>query len=134
MTDLMSPEGVIMLALAGILDIIGIICLILWLVAGIGGVLSYIPDIIGIGFFGFWMFMRSQGEKTQEESVGEVSEAVAKHKRKVRRAKKVFQKGAKRAGKHGLKFLGAMIGELIPLLGALPFWTIFVLLELKEDK
>lgn len=123
-----------MLALAGILDIIGIICLILWLVAGIGGVLSYIPDIIGIFFFGFWIFIRSQEEKTYKETRKEVAGEVAEHKRKIQAAKKAFKKGAKRASKRGFKFLFAMVGELVPLLGALPFWTIFVLLELKGEK
>ncbi|MCK4355237.1 hypothetical protein KAW43_02760 [Candidatus Parcubacteria bacterium] len=134
MSDLMSPEGVVMLALAVMLDIIGIICLILDLVFGIGEVLSYIPDFIGIGFFGLWILMRSQEEKTYKQARGEVASAVAEHKRKVQAAKKAFKKGAKRAGKRGFKFLFAMVGELIPLLGALPFWTIFVLLELRGDK
>ena len=132
MSGLTSPEGVVMVSLAVMLDILGILCLILWLAFGIGGILSYIPDMIGIFFFGFWMLMRSQENKTYKEARGEVAGEVAEHHRKVQTAKKAFKKGAKRASKSGLKFFAAMIGELIPLLGALPFWTIFVVSELKE--
>ncbi len=123
-----------MLASAALLDVIGIICLILDLIVGIGEVLSYIPDIIGIGFFGFWMLMRAQEEKTYKETKEELAGEVAEHRRKIRAAKKTLKKGVKRTAKHGLRFLGAMIGELIPLLGALPFWTLFVFLELNEKK
>jgi hypothetical protein len=132
MSGLTSPEGVTMVSLAVMLDILGIICLILWLAAGIGGILSYIPDIIGIFFFGFWMVMRSQEEKTYKETRTEVAGEVAEHHRKVQTAKKALKKGAKRASKRGFKFLLAMLGELIPLLGALPFWTMFVVSELRE--
>jgi hypothetical protein len=132
MSGLTSPEGVTMVSLAVMLDILGILCLILWLAAGVGGILSYIPDIIGIFFFGFWMFMRSQEDKTYKETRTEVAGEVAEHHRKVQTAKKVFKKGAKRAGKRGFRFLLAMLGELIPLLGALPFWTMFVVSELRE--
>ena len=121
-----------MVSLAVMLDIIGILCLILDIVVGIGEIFSFIPDMIGIFFFGFWMLMRSQGEKTYKQSRGEVAGEVAEHHRKVQTAKKAFKKGAKRAGKRGFRFLLAMLGELIPLLGALPFWTMFVVSELRE--
>ena len=132
MAGLTSPEGVIMVCLAVMLDILGIICLILWLAAGVGGILSYIPDIIGIFFFGFWMLMKSQEDKTYKESRTEVASEVAEHHKKVKTTKKVFKKGAKRASKSGIKFFAAMLGELVPLIGALPFWTMFVVSELKE--
>lgn len=132
MSGLTSPEGVTMVSLAVMLDIIGFICLILWLAAGIGGILSYIPDIIGIFFFGFWMFMKSREKTTYKETRTEMAGEVAEHHRKVQTAKKVLKKGAKRASKSGLKFFAAMLGELIPLLGALPFWTMFVVSELRE--
>ena len=44
-----------------------------------------------------------------------------------------LQKMAKKGTKKGLRFGLSSLGELIPLLGALPFWTIFVILELKQD-
>lgn len=132
MSDILNPEGVLMLFLAGMLDLIGIICLILDAVFSIGEILSPIPDFIGICFFGIWIFMRSQGEKTKKESMKEVSGAAAEHKKRVAKTKKIFQKGTKKASKKGLKFVLAMFGELIPFLGALPFWTIFVYSELKQ--
>ena len=132
MSGLTSPEGVIMVSLAAMLDILGIICLILWIAAGIGGILSYIPDIIGIFFFGFWMLMKSREDKTYKETRTEMASEVAEHHKKIKTAKKAFKKGAKRASKSGLKFFAAMLGELVPLIGALPFWTMFVVSELKE--
>ena len=132
MSGLTSPEGVVMVSLAIMLDIIGIICLILDLVFGIGEILSFIPDIIGIFFFGFWIFMKSQEDKTYKQARTEITSEVAEHHREVQAAKKAFKKGAKRASKRGIKFFAAMLGELIPFLGALPFWTIFVVSELRK--
>ncbi len=131
--SLLSPEGVLMLFLAGILDLIGVICLILDLVFGIGEILSYIPDGIGILFFGGWLLMRSQGEKSKEEAKEEVTEKIAEHRRAIEKRKKMLKKGVKKGSKRGLRFGLSALGELIPFLGALPFWTIFVFLELKSD-
>ena len=117
-----------MLFLAGLLDIIGIICLILDLLFGIGEVLSYIPDGIGICFFGFWVIFRSQTKEAGKEKKEELKEQLAE-----RRKKRLKKKIAKKGGKKALRFGLAALGELIPLLGAMPFWTIYVYLELKSD-
>lgn len=131
--DLFSPEAILMLFLAGLLDLIGVICLILDLVFGIGEILSYIPDGIGILFFGAWVFMRSQGEKTKEEVKEEIGEKLDERRKKIKEMKKKAKKGVKKGVKRGLRFGLATLGEIIPFLGALPFWSIFVFLELKND-
>ncbi len=130
--SLLSPEGILMLFLAGLLDLIGIVCLILDLVFGIGEVLSFIPDGIGILFFGFWSLTRSQGEKTYKEAREEVAGKKAEHRKMVEKKAKALKKGVKKGSKKGLRFGLSAFGELIPFLGALPFWTIFVILEMKE--
>lgn len=125
-----SPEGVLMLFLAGLLDLIGGICLIADLAFGIGEILSFIPDAIGIVFFGFWMLMRSQASGND---VKDMTKQVSDKKQTMKKTKKALKKTAKKASKKGLRFGLASLGELIPLLGALPFWTIFVISELKQD-
>ena len=134
MSGVVSAAGCIILPCAIILDIVGVICLILDVVVGIGEIASFIPDVIGIVFFGFWMLVRSQGEKTYKEAMEDVSGEALEHHRKVRAAGKSFRKGSKRAGRQGIKFFAAMLGELVPLLGALPFWTIFAISELRAEK
>ena len=134
-----------MLSLAVMLDIIGVICLILDIAFGIGEVISFIPDFIGIGFFSFWLFVRSAGERTKEQTAEETAKAVAERRSKIAKAKKAIGKVAKKAmrkmpkvvgrvagSKRVLRFFTASVGEIIPFLGALPFWTIFVFLELKK--
>ena len=76
--------------------------------------------------------MKSQEDKTYNQARTEITSEVAEHHREVQAAKKAFKKGAKRASKRGIKFFVAMLGELIPFLGALPFWTIFVVSELRK--
>ena len=149
MSGIVSATGCIMLPCAIMLDIIGIICLILDAIVGIGEIVSFLPDIIGIVFFGFWIMARSQAQKIKikikdakeeqeaqeqesESSMDELAKEKMRHRRKVERAQKAFKQGAKRAGKRGFRFFLAALGELMPLLGALPFWTIFVISELRS--
>lgn len=131
--SLLSPEGLIMLFLAGLLDLFGIICLILDVAFGIGEVLSYIPDVIGIFFFGFWVFMRSQERKSYKETREEIAGQVAEHRKIVDEKAKQLKKNIRKGSKKGLRFGLAALGEIIPFLGALPFWTIFVYSELKNS-
>ncbi len=118
-----------MLFLAGLLDIIGIICLILDAALGIGEIFSYVPDTIGIIFFGTWIIFRAQTKKAGEEKKEELKEQLAE-----RRKKRLKKKATKKGMKKGLKFGLAALGELTPFLGALPFWTIYVYLELKSGE
>ncbi len=117
-----------MLFLAGLLDLIGVLCLIADLAFGIGEILSFIPDIIGIVFFGSWMLIRGQ-----EGGIKDTTKQVSDKKQTMKKTQKAMKKMAKKGTKKGLRFGLSSLGELIPLLGALPFWTIFVILELKQD-
>lgn len=128
MSSFTSPEGILMLFLAGLLDLIGILCLIADLAFGIGEIFSFIPDAIGIVFFGFWMLIRSQ-----ESDFKNMAKQVSDKKQAMKKTNQVMKKTAKKGAKKGTRFALSSLGELIPFLGALPFWTIFVILELKED-
>ena len=64
-----------------------------------------ITDTVGLVFLGSWLWFR-KGTRVKID-------------------KKDF--------KRGLKFLGATIGEYIPYVGAIPFWTITVLSTLIES-
>jgi len=107
--NLFSPEGVIMLPLAVLLDLIGVILICLGLDD------FFITDIVGILLIGGWMFLRSQTIVVPE------------------RAKQKVEKGLKKLfrGKWS-KFLTPIIGELIPYVGALPCWTLAVYYELTS--
>lgn len=144
--SLLNQDAILMLFLAGLLDLFGVICAILIAAFGLGVILSYIPDVIGILFFGSWVLIRTvlKGETMEEakekasEKRSEATQEVAQHRAKqemeIRKAKeKLAKKMTKKGVKRGLRFALATLGELIPLIGALPFWTIFVYSELKNS-
>ncbi|MBZ9578156.1 hypothetical protein KJA13_04005 [Patescibacteria group bacterium] len=112
MGALFSPEALVMFVVAGSLDLIGLILLILDFI-GIGLALSFIPDIIGIIVIGGWMYFRS-GHITISRRAG---------------------KTIKTTGRKIFKRLGlAFLGELIPLFGDIAFcWLLVVYLELKNN-
>ena len=107
-----SPEALIIFMVAGFLDLIGLILLILDFI-GIGLALSFIPDIIGIIIIGGWMYFRS-GHITISRKAG---------------------KTVKTTGRKVLKRLGlAFLGELIPVFGDVAFcWLLVVYFELKNN-
>ena len=107
---LFSPEGALMLSLAVLVDLAGLVDLI----PVIGNILSYGVDIFGLIFIGGWMFFRSQTVQVTGRA-------------KARLGK--IGKGAKRS--KWLKPL-LIIGEFIPIVGILPFWTVAVYFELKQ--
>ncbi|MBZ9572952.1 hypothetical protein KJA17_02095, partial [Patescibacteria group bacterium] len=88
---LFTPEGVLMLCIAVMLDLIGLFLFILSLF-GIGIPLSFILDIIGLVIIGTWMFLRS----------GRIG--------MTKKAAKVSRKFLKRLGL-------AFLGEVIPFFG-----------------
>jgi uncharacterized membrane protein len=119
-----SPEGIVMLFLIAIpLDIAGIIFTILDIAYGIGEIFSWISDGFGIVIFGIWILIRWQTINQQREMVSKV---VEKH-RAVRKAVK-----AARGFSRGLRFGLAVVGEILPVIGFLPFWTWFVWSELRS--
>ncbi len=106
--SLTSPEAILMLTAAGILDLIGLIFFILSFVFGIGIPLSWILDVTGLIILGTWMYWRS-GSVTVTKGT-----------------KKIISKTSKRLGL-------AFLGEIIPFFGDVAFcWTLAVYLELKK--
>jgi len=114
---LTSPEGIVMLFIAGIFDSISIICAILIFFFGLGLLLSKIVYIIGLISIGAWVLSRSGAlpakKKDEHDKMAEI----------------VKQKLGKFFKKHWKK-LGA---KLIPLFGDIvPYWTIVVYKELTS--
>lgn len=117
-TSFLSPEALIMLPLAALLDLVGIILLCFALDD------FFITDIIGWLTIGVWSYFRSQikGEPsvTEMPRLGEKKE-ITKKMTQNKKAGKTAKWGKR------LKFL-----EFIPYVGALPFWTVSVYFELKD--
>lgn len=101
---LFSPEGVLMIALAVIIDLTGLAEFI----PVVGTIISFMSDMVGIIFIGGWMFFRSQTVT-------------------------VTKRAAVR-GTRALRWLRplAFVGEFIPFVGILPLWIIIVYLELRQ--
>ena len=111
--DLISPEGVLMFFIAGVLDSVGLVFFVLSFF-GIGIPLSFVLDILGFIIIGGWIFIRTGQIKTTKKT----AEA----------AKKIAKKAGKR---FGITFLV----ELIPFLGDIsPSWLILVFFELKNGR
>ena len=107
--NLFSPEAVIMLPLAILFDLIGII-LVLFGLDDFG-----ITDIFGIILLGGWMYSRSQAVTLPPGAKAKAEKGLAK----------LFRGPWKR-------FLTPIIGEVIPYIGVLPFWTFAVYYELTS--
>lgn len=127
-----SPETLIILPLAVIIDIIGIILLIFGLDD------FWITDAIALFFIGSWSAIRPQPafeeaeirmppirQEDRKKALGQIQEEAKKISKEVQKAQKAAKtvKWAKR-----LKWL-----ELIPYIGAFPLWTISVYLTIKNS-
>jgi len=99
-----SPEGFLWLLWAFILDLMGVFSALLIAVLGIGLILSFVVDALGMGTIGFYMYRKTKHMPTSK---------------RVRRL-------AKRFG-----FTSAI--ELMPILGDVVFsWTVYLYIEFKE--
>ena len=115
MSALLSPEGILMMSVGGLLDILSIIAAILILAFGVGLLLAKIIYIVGLIFVGTWAFFRSG-----KLPVGGKGEGLMK-----------------KGGKSLLSFLKRqwpkLTGKAIPAIGdALPLWTWTVYSELTS--
>lgn len=99
---LFTIEGIMMLMTAALIDIFGLIEAL----PVLGSILSYLVDIVGILLIGGWIMFFQHG-KTPLAAGG-------------------------RGGKLAKWFIRIVCGagELTPLFGALPLWTILVFFEL----
>ena len=125
-SGLLSPEGVIFLPLAILLDLIGIILIIFALDD------FFILDIIGSTTIGIWIFSKTGVTPSPPESTGQKAENIAK---KSGEAIEKAEKIAAKAGKSGrwLRPILCSLGEIVPYLGALPFWTYLVYKTLTDN-
>jgi len=105
---LMSPEGFMLMLIAGTIDSIGIILLFFGLDD------FWITDFAAYSTIGLWILMRGGGFKKPTATGVEAAEKAAKIAKRL----KWFR-------------LAAFIGELIPYVGALPLWTLLVYSELQ---
>ena len=109
-----SPETVTMLPFAICLDMIGIALLCCGLDDG------GMTDMIGIAIIDGWLFFRGNPRagttKGRRESMAGIADTL----------KKFFTD-------KNFKFITPTFLELIPYVGALPFWTISVILNLSEE-
>ncbi len=129
--NLMTPEGIIMMGVAAVLDLIGLL-LILFVLDDF-----WITDIVGTTIIGGWLFFRSGTtpslpERAKKETEKEAEKAAAKAAKKA--AEKTVQKAGAKAAKSGrwLKPLLLGLSEWVPYLGVIPFWTILVYSELTR--
>jgi cysteine sulfinate desulfinase/cysteine desulfurase-like protein len=114
---LVSPEGVVMLSIAGILDFLSIIGAVLIALFGIGLIFSKIVYIFGLILIGGWSLFRSGTIPTKKKGVkGKTTEMVKK------KLGEFFKRHWKRLG---VKFI-PVLGDIIPN------WTITVYKELTS--
>ncbi len=118
----LSPEGFIMMGVAGFLDLFGLIDLI----PGIGTALSYIPDVLGLAIISSWTLFRSQTIKMTSGTAEKLKKTGLKMADTAKQIKKA--KWLKK-----LKWIRilAPIGEFIPIVGIAPLWLVAVYFELK---
>lgn len=105
----LNPSSLIGIIAAIGFDVVGIICLAINFIIRpeIGEGLSAISDWAGGIFFTIWSLVRGGGIVTA--------------------------KSKKQAKSRILKLILSFLGETIAYIGSLPFWTIFVLSEIKKE-
>lgn len=119
-----SPEGLMMLSIFGVLDIIDFF---------IGSVL--VVDILASLVYFVWVHFRSQGERAV--SAGQAREEIKE--RRAERGKKLQErkektKAKKTTGVKKGKWLrrSLLLLEWIPIIGMIPGWVLMVYSELKS--
>jgi len=111
---LFSPEGIIMMAVAILLDSASIICVFLILVFGIGFLLAKIVYIFGLIITTVWIFFRSGALPGKEKTGEKIKKGLVDF----------FKKNWKK-----------LAGKAVPAIGdALPIWTWTIYSELTGQK
>lgn len=122
--NFLSPEGLIMLSLAVVLDAIGIILVCFALDD------FFITDIVGWLTLGVWSSFRSQIRGSGGAIEMPNIEERRKEAQKLKQAKTAKTAKTAKAGK-GARWIRFL--EFVPYLGVVPFWTISTFLILKEE-
>jgi len=129
----LDPDFLLILTFAMIVDGIDVIIILLALLDAytITGVISTVFDLFIMVMIGGWMYMRinriAEGKKQQTATLRKTAE------KKVAGMQKQLAQGIKSPMRRVLTRGGvALLGELIPLIGLIPFWTITVILTLRE--
>ena len=124
----LDPDFILIALFALVMDGLDIIFEIIQ-IAKPGGI---IIDIFTYAIIGFWIYKKTG--KIIQSKQERVEAAQKKVGKKIAEAQKqlakVAKKPLKRAFLRGFIFL---LGELIPFLGLIPFWTIMVIEVLKEN-
>ncbi len=113
---LLSPEGILMMSVGGMLDILSIIGAILIIAFGAGLLFAKIVYIVGLIFVGSWAFFRSGTLPARGKTKGLIG---------------------KKGGRTLMRFLRRqwpkLAGKAVPAVGdALPLWTWTVYSELTS--
>jgi hypothetical protein len=128
--NLLSPEAIIMLSTAGLLDSVGIILVVVGL-DDFG-----ITDFSGMLIIGGWMFFHSL-----MRGGGSPIEAIKSGKTGRGKAVEGIKSGAPKAKAGANKWVKKMkwlrpvliVGEIVPYLGTMPCWLILVYGELQSN-
>ena len=145
------PEGIIMLTVAGILDLIGLV-LFIFSLFGVGIPISFLLDWAGVLTIGLWTILRSFFRPLIGKAIGKATEKVTKMAVSVGKTpgetnispspatelgKGAAQKGLQASkvgvgiGLGGIATVATALIEFIPFLGdILPTWTARVFYEL----
>jgi len=105
-----TPETFFMLPFAILLDIVGVIIFCFYL-DDFG-----ITDMIGIAIINSWLILRNKKPRNESGKKGAIQDL-----------RKIF------TGKQS-KFITPVLGEIIPYLGVLPFWTLSVYFNLTDTE
>ncbi len=129
----LDPDFLLILAFAIIVDIIDIFLLILKIITAftIGMIVAVLFDMFILVVIGSWMHMRinkiAQSKKKQVATLQKTAgkKAAGMQKQLARGIKSPMRRVLTRGG-------AALLGEFIPIIGLIPFWTITVILTLRE--
>ena len=144
--NFLSPGGIVMMGTAVLLDLIGIALTVLDIFYGIGEVFSWLTDFSGLLWFGMWEMTNSMMAQEQTEinitpdEVRQRGKMMADSKENFQAASKKIAEAQKSAGAGSraagffrrFRLLFAFVGEVLPLIGALPLWTLYTYSKLKN--
>jgi len=128
-----DPDFVLMIVFALIVDVLDALILVLQIITvfTIGEVVSVVFDLFILGVVGLWIYWRTgkiaESKRQRVTALKKTAEKrVTGMQRQLTRGiqsplRRVFVRG-------GIAFLG----EIIPFLGLIPFWTIAVILTIRE--